>query len=317
MMRGKIIFGLMLSFLLVGTLTLVCNFKLAKGEWIGTVHIESDGSVYPPDAPVTTTDRITYMLTDNITSDEDGIIIERDGITIDGCGYKVQGLKTLDSVGIKIDYAHNVTVRNIQIENFYYGIDIDSSGVTISGVSIKNNHVGIFVYGSYNSISGNIISGNEYGIELSYSYYNNITENEIYGNEYGISLYESKSNLICGNHIEHNTVGIHLYSHSSANRIYHNYFVNNYNQARCRESVNYWDNGFPSGGNYWSDYTSRYPNAKEIDDSGIWDTPYVIDQYNKDNYPLVPEFSSITSLIGVLATTIIVAYMKISNKKIW
>jgi len=25
----------------------------------------------------------------------------------------------------------------------------------------------------------------------------------------------------------------------------------------------------------------------EIDDSGIWDTPYVIDEYNQDNYPLM------------------------------
>jgi hypothetical protein len=29
--------------------------------------------------------------------------------------------------------------------------------------------------------------------------------------------------------------------------------------------------------NYWSNYTTKYPNAKEVNASGIWDTPYVVD----------------------------------------
>jgi hypothetical protein len=31
--------------------------------------------------------------------------------------------------------------------------------------------------------------------------------------------------------------------------------------------------------NYWSNYTAEYPNAKELDNSGIWDTPYVYDKF--------------------------------------
>ena len=38
-------------------------------------------------------------------------------------------------------------------------------------------------------------------------------------------------------------------------------------------------------GNYWSDYETRYPNAS-YDEFGIWNTPYVIDSSNQDNYPL-------------------------------
>jgi hypothetical protein len=51
--------------------------------------------------------------------------------------------------------------------------------------------------------------------------------------------------------------------------------------------MNVWDNGYPSGGNYWRDYQTRYPNATEIDSSGIWNTPYVIDANNTDRYPLM------------------------------
>ena len=49
-------------------------------------------------------------------------------------------------------------------------------------------------------------------------------------------------------------------------------------------------------GNYWSDYLTRYPNATEIGDSGVWDTPYEVRDSLTDNHPLVepvavnPEF---------------------------
>jgi hypothetical protein len=49
-----------------------------------------------------------------------------------------------------------------------------------------------------------------------------------------------------------------------------------------------WDNGYPSGGNFWSDYTAKYSNASLIEDSGIWNTSYVISERLGlvDRYPL-------------------------------
>jgi len=40
-------------------------------------------------------------------------------------------------------------------------------------------------------------------------------------------------------------------------------------------------------GNYWSDYLAKYPNASEVGNTGIGDTPYVIDEDNVDHYPLM------------------------------
>jgi hypothetical protein len=43
-------------------------------------------------------------------------------------------------------------------------------------------------------------------------------------------------------------------------------------------------------GNYWSNYTTKYPNATEVNGSGIWDTPYAIDALGGiivDEHPLV------------------------------
>jgi len=73
--------------------------------------------------------------------------------------------------------------------------------------------------------------------------------------------------------------------------IYHNSFINNGRNALSYLASSTWDDGYPSGGNYWSDYEERYPNATELDDSGIWDTPYVIDEQNQDRYPLMKPYA--------------------------
>jgi len=69
-------------------------------------------------------------------------------------------------------------------------------------------------------------------------------------------------------------------------------------------STNVWDDGACEG-NYWSDYEDRYPDAEEIYESGIWNTPYVVDINNQDNYPLIPEFSSFLILPLFMMATLL------------
>jgi len=151
----------------------------------------------------------------------------------------------------------------------------NGTGINLSGtnnVTIKNTHIKDFVT----------------GIEVSFSNYNSISGNNITANnEYGIVLVFSSSNSISGNNITNSGYGILLGS-SSSNSIFHNNFINNAQQAYSIDSVNVWDDGYPSGGNYWSDYTST-----DADHDGIGDTPYVIDGLNQDNYPLMQPFTKI------------------------
>jgi hypothetical protein len=70
-------------------------------------------------------------------------------------------------------------------------------------------------------------------------------------------------------------------------------FHNNFDGSRGVEvSVdensehNVWDDGYPSGGNYWSDY-----NGTDVNGDGIGDAPYIIDASNQDNYPLMNPWS--------------------------
>jgi len=132
----------------------------------------------------------------------------------------------------------------------------------------------------------------------------------------GIWLWSSSGNIISGNNITNNGDNIVLDS-SSNNAIYHNNFINNTGQVSSG-SINVWDDGYPSGGNYWSNYITKYPNATETDGSGVWNTPYVIDTNNIDHYPLmvpyaiIPEFPSIQAMMFFMLLTllIIIIYKK-------
>jgi len=216
--------------------------------------------------------------------------------------------------GVLLAYTKNSTIANNIVSNNLYGIYFYSSSCNnISQNNITSNNIyGIHLDGSYsNTISENKVANNTgSGIRFDWSHHNIISENNIVANEKdGIWLSQSSDNIIFGNRIENNQRGIELYS-SSDNRFYHNYFANNTVQVYdyawegwTSPSINVWDDGYPSGGNYWGDYEEKYPNATEIDDSGIWDTPYVIDENNQDNYPLIPEFPSATILLLLLTIT--------------
>jgi len=276
----------------------------------GTIYIRADGNVDPQTAPIQR-DGDLYTLTGNITSDVNGIVIERDDMTFNGAGYSIQGTEQaydyyFDYKGIDMSGRSNVTIKNTSIKGFTYGIHINSSSHnTLFGNKITNNRYGVFLCdSSYNIIFGNNMTANEYyGIFLSNSSYNCISENEVIGNfDAGIFLtIYSSCNVISGNYIKPRGGGVWIWQYSknnsfignivenryaidlslcSNNHIYGNSFVNNTVKVSISNSTNLWDNGFE--GNYWSDY-----NGKDTDGDGVGDTPYIIDENNQDNYPLM------------------------------
>ena len=68
---------------------------------------------------------------------------------------------------------------------------------------------------------------------------------------------------------------------SSENLIYRNNFCNNSHQAHD-DSNNLWDNGYPSGGNYWSDYNGvdQYHSPTQGILQFGWSTPL----YQNENF---------------------------------
>jgi len=307
-MNKNSVYLLVLAFALLGV------FGLAfRARWVtasGTIYIRATGEVEGTDK-ITSADNVTYTFTDDIN---DSMIIERGNITIDGAGYKLQG--TGSETGIQIwvsGFQENVTIKNIEIASFSTGISLTNTGnITVSASKIRNCSTGIAFGESFNNIiSGNIITNNTSGFGGSTVTDTVISGNIITNNTNGILFNWAQDNSIYLNNITNNEYGIYMEGMNVYNNIfYHNNFINNTNQVYIEQTnPNVWDDGYPSGGNYWDDFPDLYPlvgddyrgpDQNEAGSDGIWDGPYSIDGNNTDRYPLttvIPEFPAWASIV--------------------
>lgn len=208
-----------------------------------------------------------------------------------------------------------LNIKNLKVDGSSQ--TIDHSRFFTTQISSSHNNITqntldtLFLYDSYNLISGN--SFNEMYLEHSNSNiirnntcslmwigrYNHNCSNNIFagnildgGQLWGILMAAGSKNLFYGNYItnyggSHDGYGVAIGStHNTAenNTFYHNTFVNNNKNVGYNWDLeglgNFWDNGIE--GNYWDDY-----NGKDVNGDGIGDTPYVIDENNQDNFPLI------------------------------
>jgi parallel beta-helix repeat protein len=358
-----IVTAFIVCLILVGVFTFSFEIQRSKAT-PGTIYIRADGSIDPPTAPISTIDRISYVLTANSNS---SIVVQRDNIVLDGAGYELQGIETIDVAGISLYHRENVSIMNMIISQFSPGIFlVNSSGNNIISNNVTRNENGIWVvdFSSHNNLSGNDITANIYdgiqlgcssqnivyennvvgngwgificnsssynsiwrnnltysphdgvlfqhgadrnsvfmnrvegnhcGIRIEYSAgYNNISGNEIIAStSQGINIFDSSSfNSVSENYVENNGYGITVQYNSIGNSIYHNSFMNNTGQASSDSPQNTWSDGYPSGGNYWSDYDGvdnlNNPHQNETGSDGIGDTPHTINGGYQDSFPLM------------------------------
>ena len=109
------------------------SFNIQRVKASGTIYIRADGSVVPSTANITSADNMTYYFTDN---NYDEIVVERSNIIVDGAGYTLQGTEVEESKGIDLTERKNVTVMNMQIKAFGYGIYLN---LTSHSALLRNN----------------------------------------------------------------------------------------------------------------------------------------------------------------------------------
>jgi len=236
----------------------------------------------------------------------------------------------IDSGAITVT-ASDVIISDLSVRNSSYaGISLfNVNYCNISGNVIDSGHFGILLLNSsYNGLTGNILRNCSHGICLlsrcsnniisynsmsenygcgvwvaNYTYNNKVFNNKFTNNGGGILLSgPCCNNTIIGNTLIGNQFGIMLES-SPANRIYYDNFINNTRQAIIYSNgslANLWDNEYPSGGSYWSDYNGTDlfcgPYQNETGSDGIGDRPYVIDANNRDRYPLMNSYPCIHAI---------------------
>ena len=196
----------------------------------------------------------------------------------------------------------NITVKDLSLSDNGQGVLFAfSNNSRIENVVVSNNSSGIILrFSSNNSLIKNMVSGNNHGIDLYHANNNFLMDNTVLNSSCGICINDSSANVLAGNLISSSSwSGVNLWNSNpnlvelSNNKIYNNNFINNYGQAYIYGGTgNLFDNGYPSGGNYWSDYTGtdlkNGPNQDLSGGDGIGDTPYVFFG-GQDKYPFMVE----------------------------
>jgi len=155
---------------------------------------------------------------------------------------------------------------------------------TVQNNIIRGASQGIRLYNSeYNQLLNNHVSNNDNGIILSAGWRTEISGNIVnYNDAQGIGLGGSPYNKIHHNIVRMNGTGTSLYD-STFNEIYSNYFVDNLEQAIISgpaSIANMFNLPLPTGGNYWSGWTSPDNNS-----DGIVDSPFIFSG-GQDDLPL-------------------------------
>jgi parallel beta-helix repeat protein len=215
-------------------------------------------------------------------------------------------------------FVHNIDISNtVNNKTMYYLVNrrnllispithgqvgflalVNCSYITVRDFTIMNNQDGLLLAQTNNStIANNAFISDQYGIYLC-----NCKNNTFYGNTVndcytGVWFDSASNNTISRNKFIGNywaAIELVFRRSSSYNRIYHNNFIDNgfgYPIRFQYSYPNFWDNGYPSGGNYWNDYngTDLYsgPSQNVNGSDGIHDHAYNKCGSVCDYYPLV------------------------------
>jgi parallel beta-helix repeat protein len=181
---------------------------------------------------------------------------------------------------------------------------VDCENIAVRNLALTNQTNGIWlICTTYSTIENVTASNNNCGIRFQDCYF---------------YVFWEGHNTIVNSTITNNHIGVVL-SNSGNNTFYHNNFIDNDVNVQVSGNPSLWDNGYPSGGNFWSDY-----NGTDINLDSIGDSPYVIEANNTDHYPLMtpyilPEFPSflilpLFAITTLLAVTVYRRKARIQNK---
>ena len=234
-----------------------------------------------------------YILNNTIKGNNEGIKLAGSNNTISGNIIDSNNFSGIYFVWIRNKektydpiYQNNIIKENIIINNGE-GIYIERA----NNSHITNNLI------AYNKWSGITAPYNEPANQYSYKNNTNIKNNTIIYNGYGIFFCESNRTNISNNLIALNERSFYLYN-CNKSMIYHNNIISNEKPPIDEKDFsggykNMWDNGYPLGGNFWSDYVGidNYsgPNQNIPGGDGIGDSPYNIsgNENSQDRYPLM------------------------------
>jgi len=250
-LNASLVLAILVSSLAVTQLVDLANANPVASQGYPQIAINGDGSITPLNATINRAGNV-YTLTEDLL--EQTIVIYRNDIVFEGAGHIIDvpkkagtGLVVYQTIGIwlmpdedaeGVINRKKVTIRNLTVLG---SIEIYcGDSCKIEKVHAKN----IWIDGNSNTIKDSTC-----GLGLS----NN-----------------ARNNLITNNNISDLWIGSDCHSNK--------FYLNNFNLTNYPGvfSTVSWDNG--TIGNFWSNYTRKYPNAIELGNSGIGNSQYIIEK---------------------------------------
>ncbi len=244
--------------LLLFLFSLVFGIQLitfASAIYLPIITIENNGKVKPETSFIHRNGNV-YTLTSNLT-EKYAIVVQCSNIVFDGAGHTLYDEFSESIMGYQNVGLKLENVNNVTIR------DLTLSGFGYTQIEIDNCSGCSFlrVNASINLLQGELTDFSQCNL--------------------AIGMIDSGSNLI-------NKCNLSLYMRNSSAKVFENNILKTPKYFYSNVS---WDNG--SIGNYWIDYFVRYPNASEIGNTGMGNTPYLMDPYNIDHHPLAVPFDTL------------------------
>ena len=221
-------------------------------QYLPKITIKADGTITGNNTESINRIGRTFTLTANIEACV--LVIECSNILLDGQGNMINATKG-DNPALQLRDVMNVTVKKLEIFSRYNSIHLSSSSHCVVMDVKTNNRIYVGDGSNFNTIINCDIK------RLTIGSYRGANDNLIFKNTITEIFMRSGSN----------------------NRFYQNNFLLEESPGILFDA--FWDNGHV--GNYWGNYSIKYPNASEIDNTGIGDTWYFIerDPYSIKEYP--------------------------------
>ncbi len=164
-------------------------------------------------------------------------------------------------------------------------------------VAMDNNTTGIWFGGSHSELSLNLVTSgmkNGTALVLHQDSMDVVSNNTLYNSSVLLSSSYSTNDLFVGNNFS-NSKNAFVISGAGNDKFYHNSFVNYTSYSIAFSTSLTWDNGYPSGGNFWSTYVGKDlfsgPGQNVSGPDGIGDKQFNITPLYVDHYPLMKSWS--------------------------
>ncbi|MGD0496494.1 MAG: right-handed parallel beta-helix repeat-containing protein [Candidatus Bathyarchaeia archaeon] len=238
-------------------------------------------------------------------------LISNNSISNSVHGISIEDLPFQTSNGWYFQPSVNNTIMGNTLLDNGIGCRLEEGDYTILNNTLYRNPLGIGLLNANDSIiAGNTVIGSE--LNITYPppdviiFFHPLQHWQLdsdlnYGNVGGI-MFDGKSNMIYDNTVEDSREGIiagYRTYFAQGNIVCHNNLINNTYQAwEPMPPSDSWDFGYPTGGNYWSDYTGTDvysgPYQNETGSDGIGDTAFLRSRLRIfDHYPLMNPYTDL------------------------